>query len=115
MKHQPGVKSVAKQFLYQSAYREFIKEHEFDRVANAFLVPGTVDTSKLIARVSFPGVFTKEKKPFDNFIYMWMLPAHDVFKAYLDGEILCSEIIQIASMVINCSTLKDHEAPHKSA
>lgn len=115
MKHQPGVESVAKQFLYQSAYREFIKEHKFDRVANAFLVPGTVDTSKLIARVSFPGVITKEKKPFDNFIYMWMLPAHDVFKAYLDGEMLCSEIIQIASMVINCSTLKDHEALHKSA
>lgn len=99
MKHQPGLESVTKQFLYQSAYRRFIKAHKFDRVVNAFLVPGTVDEPKLIARVSFPDVIAEEEEPFDNFIYMWMLPAHDVFKAYLDGKMLDNEIAQIASMV----------------
>lgn len=99
MKHQPGLESVTKQFLYQSAYRRFIKAHQFDRVVNAFLVPGTVDEPKLIARVSFPDVIAEEEEPFDNFIYMWMLPAHDVFKAYLDGKMLDNEIAQIASMV----------------
>lgn len=99
MKHQPGLESVTKQFLYQSAYRRFIKAHRFDRVVNAFLVPGAVDEPKLMARVSFPDVIAEEEEPFDNFIYMWMLPAHDVFKAYLDGKMLDNEIAQIASMV----------------
>lgn len=100
MKHQPGLESVTKQFLYQSAYRRFIKAHRFDRVVNAFLVPGAVDEPKLMARVSFPDVIAEEEEPFDNFIYMWMLPAHNVFKAYLDGEILSSEIAQTASMAM---------------
>lgn len=96
MEHQPGLESVTKQFLYQSAYRKFIKAHKFDRVVNAFLVPGTVDEPELMARVSFPDVIAEEE-PFDNFIYMWMLPAHNVFKSYLDGEMLSGEIAQTAS------------------
>lgn len=104
MKRQPGLESVTKQFLYQSAYRRFVQAHGFDRVANTFLVPGTADRPELIARVSFPGVITKEKRPFGNFIYMWMLPADVVFNAYLGGKILDSEIIQIADMVMDgCS------------
>lgn len=100
MKYQPGLESVTKQFLYQSAYRQFIEAHKFDRVVNAFLVPGTVDKPELMARVSFPDVIAEEEEPFDNFIYMWMLPAHDVFKAYLDGGVLGDAIAQTASMVM---------------
>ena len=88
MEHQPGLESVAKQFLYQSAYREFIEACGFDRVVNAFLVPGTVDRPELMARVSFPGVIAEEDKPLDNFINMLMLQAEVVFEAYLRGEIL---------------------------
>lgn len=95
MEHQPGLESVTKQFLYQNAYRRLIEAHGFDRVVNAFLVPGTINEPKLMARVSFPGVIAKEKEPFDNFIYMWMLPAHDVFEAYLHGVRLdASRLIQ---------------------
>lgn len=88
MEHQPGLESVAKQFLYQSAYREFIEACGFDRVVNTFLVPGTVDRPELMARASFPGVIAEEDKPLDNFINMLMLPAGVVFEAYLRGEVL---------------------------
>lgn len=104
MKHQPGLESLIKQFLYQSAYREFIEAHEFDRVVNAFLVPGSVDEPKLIARASFPGVIAEEKKPFDNFIYMWMLPAHDVFEAFLNGKMLDNKIIQMINATMIASS-----------
>lgn len=88
MEHQPGLESVAKQFLYQSAYRGFIEGCGFDRVVNAFLVPGTVDVPELMARVSFPGVFAEEEMPLGNYINMLILPAGIVFEAYLRGEVL---------------------------
>lgn len=98
MEHQPGLESVSKQFLYQSAYRKFVKAHTLDRVVNAFLVPGTVDKPELMARVSFPDVIPREKPPFSTYIYMWMLPAHNVLEAYLCGERLTSAINQIISV-----------------
>ena len=86
MKGQPGVESVTKQFLYQSAYREFILDHGFSSVVNAFLVPGDVDAPHKMARASFPGVLTEEEPPFSNHVDMWMLPAEVVYDAYLRGE-----------------------------
>lgn len=98
MKRQPGLESVTKQFLYQSAYRSFVVDHEFDQVTNMFLVPGTVDEPKLMARVSFPDVIANENRPFSNFIYMWMLPANEVFKAFLTEKTLDSAIAHIGNM-----------------
>lgn len=86
MQGQPGVESVTKQFLYQSAYRQFVLDHGFGSVVNAFLVPGDVDAPQKMARVSFPGVLAEEEKPFSNYVDMWMLPAEDVYDAYLRGE-----------------------------
>lgn len=88
MKYQPGLESVTKQFLYQSAYKDFVLDHGFDYVTNAFLVPGNVDKPKLMARVSFPGVIAREEHPLSNFIAMWTLPANEVFETYLRGELL---------------------------
>lgn len=88
MKYQPGLESVTKQFLYQSAYKGFVLDHGFDYVTNAFLVPGNVDKPKLMARVSFPGVIAREEHPLSNFIAMWTLPASEVFETYLRGELL---------------------------
>ena len=83
MDHQPGLESITKQFLYQSAYREFITENHFDKVANVFLVPTEKDKPSLLARVSFSEVMEKMDKPFSNFIYMWALPAKEIFECYL--------------------------------
>lgn len=86
MKKQPGLESVTKQFLYQSAYRSFIVEHEFDAVVNAFLVPTSGDAPQKLARVSFPEVMGRVDSPFSNYIVMWALPAQRVFDAYLRNE-----------------------------
>ncbi len=36
---QPGIESVTKQYLYQLAYQQFIKDHNFSSVKNCFLLP----------------------------------------------------------------------------
>ena len=36
---QPGIESVTKQYLYQLAYQQFIKDHNFYSVKNCFLLP----------------------------------------------------------------------------
>lgn len=38
-KHQPGIESVTKQYLYQLAYQPFIDAHKFTDVKNCFLMP----------------------------------------------------------------------------
>lgn len=81
---QPGVDSITKQFLYQSAYRGFISDHEFQQVVNAFLIPTSGKAVRRVARVSFPHVIANEEPPFANYVDMWELPAAAVFGAYLN-------------------------------
>lgn len=100
MKGQPGVESVTKQFLYQSAYRDFVLDHGFSSVVNAFLVPGDVDAPRKMARVSFPGVLAEEEAPFSNHVDMWMLPAEDVYDAYLRGEKLDGSTLAMIDGVV---------------
>ncbi len=83
---QPGLESVTKQFLYQSAYKGFVADHGFDCVVNAFLVPTADDELRELARVSFPKVMGEVEPPFSNYIHMWALPASEVFEAFLRGE-----------------------------
>ena len=86
IERQPGLESVTKQFLYQSAYKDFVLDHGFDYVVNAFLVPTASDKLHELARVSFPKVMGEVEPPFSNYIHMWALPAGEVFDAYLRGE-----------------------------
>lgn len=88
---QPGLESVTKQFLYQSAYKDFVLDHGFDYVVNAFLVPSAENELKELARVSFPKVMGEVEPPFSNYIHMWALPASSVFEAYLRGERIDAE------------------------
>ncbi len=83
---QPGVESVTKQFLYQSAYRRFVLDHGFCAVTNSFVVPTEEPEPKILARVSFPEVLSNEKAPFSNHVCMWALPADEVFDAFLNGK-----------------------------
>lgn len=86
IERQPGLESVTKQFLYQSAYKDFVLDHGFDRVVNAFLVPTAGDELRELARVSFPKVMGEVEPPLSNYVHMWALPASAVFEAYLRGE-----------------------------
>lgn len=94
MKSQPGLESVTKQFLYQSAYRDFVLDHKFDYVVNAFLVPLASDELRELARVSFPKVMGEVEPPFSNYIHMWALPAGEVFDAYLRGERIDGDVLK---------------------
>lgn len=85
MTGQPGVESVTKQFLYQLAYRDFILDHGFDHVMNAFLVPSEEHEPRLLGTVSFPGVIATETAPFSNCIAMVALSANKIFELYLNG------------------------------
>lgn len=86
----PGVESVTKQFLYQSAYRNFVLAHGYDRVVNAFLAPSAEDGVRHAGRVRFPGVIAYEEPPFSNVVELYALSARMVFDAYLAGETLDS-------------------------
>lgn len=86
IRRQPGLESVTKQFLYQAAYRPFVKDHGFDAVVNAFLVPACDNELRKLARVSFPRVMGRVEPPLSNHIVMWSLPACEVFDAYLRNE-----------------------------
>lgn len=81
----PGVESVTKQFLYQSAYRGFVLGHGFSRVVNAFLTPSAGERIEHTGRVRFPGVMATEEPPFSNVVELYALPARMVFDAYLAG------------------------------
>lgn len=94
MEGQPGLESVTKQFLYQSAYKDFVIDHGFDYVVNAFLVPTASNELRELARVSFAGVMGEVEPPFSNYIHMWALPAGDVFDAYLRGERIDAETMR---------------------
>ena len=83
---QPRLESVTKQFLYQSAYRTFILDHQFARVVNAFLVPSSEDASVELAQVSFPKIMDGNTPPFDDYIHMWAIPATRIFDAYLQEQ-----------------------------
>lgn len=96
MTGQPGLESVTKQFLYQSAYRDFILAHGFSRVVNAFLVPSSSNLPVELARVSFPKVMDGNIPPFDNYIHMWALPAKRVFEAYLQEK----PLIEMAAKLV---------------
>ena len=86
MRRQPGVESVTKQFLYQTAYRDFVDAHGFNAVVNAFLVPTEDNEPRLLASVAFPEIMaaiTGELPQVGDHSYMWALPAYEIFDCYL--------------------------------
>jgi hypothetical protein len=100
MTGQPGVESVTKQFLYQSAYRSFVLDHGFDHVVNAFLVPSEGNEPRLLATVTFPGVVAKEASPFGNCIGMVALPAHDLFDCFLRDMPADEQVMQQLLLIL---------------
>ena len=90
----PGVESVTKQILYQSAYRGFVLDCGFSRVANVFLVPCHGGEARRMGRVVFPGVFDSLGGPFTDGVEMWELPAEAVFECYLRGELIDGDVLR---------------------
>jgi hypothetical protein len=90
----PGVESITKQILYQSAYSDFIVKHGFAGVVNAFIVPSSTANVELMGSVSFPGVFEAPSSPFVSDVKMWALPARRVFDSYLEGKPMADECLE---------------------
>ncbi len=83
IKYQPGLELVTKQFLYQSAYQDFVRDHGFERVANAFLVPTSGNSSHELARVSFPGAISSLGLPLVDHAHMQELPTSEILELHL--------------------------------
>ena len=89
----PGVESVTKQYLYQLAYKEFLKQHRFTGFSNCFIIPsdtcevqdfGTV-AMKMLNRVGLADIDIR------------MVPAFRVFDSFLLGETLNIDTLQLTT------------------
>lgn len=81
-KGQPGIESITKQYLYQLAYQQFIKEHEFSTVKNCFLMPTEEDEVVDKGEVS---MIILENLGLQN-IKVRFLPAALAYMYYLSGR-----------------------------
>lgn len=91
----PGVESVTKQVLYQRAYRNFVLDHGFSQVVNAFLLPYGGKDFKLMGHVDFPGVFDHVEPPFVDGVDMWLIPASRIWQCYLSEKRLTESELEL--------------------
>ena len=79
---QPGLESITKQYLYELAFKEFIQDHRFKTIKNAFLFP----TQK--TDISNEGKVTLEilnSLGLED-IQIIMLPVHLMYECYLKNH-----------------------------
>lgn len=79
LRGQPGVSDVTKQYLYQLAYRDFVRANGLNMVKNCFLMPTEEDRiiPKGAVRMDMLGALQLER------IQVRQLPAKRVFEYYL--------------------------------
>lgn len=82
LRGQPGISDITKQYLYQLAYRDFVKENGIKSVKNCFLMP--TEDNKVIpkgtVRMDMLGALELEK------IQVRQLPAKRIFAYYLASK-----------------------------
>ena len=81
---QPGIESITKQYLYQLAYKDFIKSHGFEKVINCFLFP--IEKDEYIDK-GYTELKMLHALDLEN-IAVKLLPAKHIFDAYLSGKTL---------------------------
>jgi len=79
LRGQPGIESVTKQYLYQLAYKDFIKVHGFSSVKNCFLMP--TDGEQVDCR-GYVTMSMLADLGLEN-ILIRLIPAADVYSHYL--------------------------------
>lgn len=79
LRGQPGVSDVTKQYLYQLAYRDFVRDNGFSAVKNCFLMPTEEEhiVEKGAVRMDMLGALQLER------IQVRQLPAKRIFAYYL--------------------------------
>ncbi|MEE1249128.1 MAG: LlaJI family restriction endonuclease [Lachnospiraceae bacterium] len=78
----PGVGDVTKQYLYQLAYKAFVKANRFDRVMNCFLMPTEEDGVIFKGKVEMDMLTALELEP----IQIRQLSAKMIYKMYLSKQ-----------------------------
>lgn len=90
----PGVESITKQQLYQSAYKGFVMDNGVENVANIFVIPSRGTEIAKVGRVDFSEVMGREEPPFVDGVTMYALPAERIWECYLKNESLPGEILK---------------------
>ena len=91
--HQPDIGSITKQYLYELAYEDFLKDVGFENTKNGFLFPSTEEDIKNngFVKLKFLSKILKDKneifKNKEN-IQIIMLPASLMYKYYLNNELI---------------------------
>ena len=88
---QPGIYSITKQYLYELAYKEFIKLHDFDEVQNCFLFP--IDSLDNENR-GFVKLEMLNNQDLVN-IQTLFISASEVYQLYLEDKILDLSSLEI--------------------
>ena len=79
---QPGLESITKQYLYELAFKDFIYEHGFNQVFNAFLFPTEKDN---VCNMGYVTLEILSNLGLED-IQVIMLPASVVYDYYLRNE-----------------------------
>ena len=90
-KKQPGIESITKQYLYQLAYQNFIKEHGFARIRNCFLMP--TEENEIISKGEV-SMKMLESLGLQN-IKVRFIPAKMAFEYYLTGRKMNIELLKL--------------------
>ena len=88
---QPGLESITKQYLYELAFREFIKDHEFKGVKNAFLFPNYEREIENKGNVKLDILSNKKLED----IQLIMLPAGEINQLYIDNKLVKIEKLDL--------------------
>ena len=78
----PGIGDVTKQYLYELAYKKYIKANNFDKVSNCFLMPTQGTETIVYGAVSMDMLTELKLQP----IQVRLLPAETIYRCYLDYE-----------------------------
>lgn len=90
-KGQPGIESIAKQYLYQLAYKKFITDHVFEAVRNCFVMPteGEIVENRGEAALSMLSDLGLQN------INVRFLPAKMVYDYYLSNKKMNIDILSL--------------------
>lgn len=91
LRGNPGVGDVTKQYLYQLAYREFIKAHNIAVVKNCFLMPTERDEIVKKGIVKMPML---EAIGLEN-IQIRLIPAMKLYEHYLSQQKMEIELLEL--------------------
>ena len=88
---QPGIESITKQYLYQLAYQQFIKDHKFTSVINCFLLPTEKEEVEDKGEVEMKILSSLELQN----ILVRVVPAVEVYNLYLFSRKMNIEYLKL--------------------